>query len=520
MRGERTQAERLDSEYAVAWFNYARRRQEIFEAARAEVPALQERVSNPFLGQQRTTLPDNSRKGSWDGQQEKQETQAAQQEQQSQDASNNAEGDVGPKTAQGLLKQASTTLENTQNRGVLSDGVVSPEDSGTGNQDAREALSVAEEGVPKAAEKVELDKLRGKPLRNDETGIDAEVNTNQAGKLVSEEAVKKSKANGFTREQHYALAAKIKALWKHAIQLSEYVDEGGGDGKTTIKRFAVPVLIGGKLNYATILAKESVKHGHRIYTLEVHAEKTLQGKLDKPLASKDGSVFIPTRSVSEIMGALNNIVKSFPPPVQESPLSLERSNPARVSFEGEAAEAGSALAKLKKPVSMPEVMTALAKVIETVGGKAKGMFRRGHLGSKNALGQYAPYSQVTRVDSHDNMRTAAHELAHAIDAALWGHYTHWQENTLELSDAARAELGQLGKDLYKNGEPHNGYHSEGFAEIMRLWLTDREQTKQKAPEFPKWFESEVLEMSGRLAKAMAEAQALAHRFLRQGASAG
>gem|GEM_PF-3916651 len=93
-----------------------------------------------------------------------------------------------------------------------------------------------------------------------------------------------------------------------------------------------------------------------------------------------------------------------------SPLSLDRPNAARVSFEGEAAEAGSALAKRKKPVSIPEVITALAKVIQTVGGKAKGMFRRGHLGSKNTLGQYDPYSQVTRVDSLDNMRTEAHEL--------------------------------------------------------------------------------------------------------------
>jgi len=135
---------------AVAWFNYARGRRQAWEAARAEVPALQERMSNPFLGQPRTTLPDNTRKSSWDGRQEKQETTSAQQEQQSQDASNNAEGDVGATTAQGLSNQASTTLARTQNRGVLGDVAVATEDSGAGEQTRQE-----KQIDPEVAEKIQ-----------------------------------------------------------------------------------------------------------------------------------------------------------------------------------------------------------------------------------------------------------------------------------------------------------------------------------------------------------------------------
>jgi len=54
-------------------------------------------------------------------------------------------------------------------------------------------------------------------------------------------------------------------------------------------------------------------------------------------------------------------------PVQGSPLRQGQPNAARVSYEGEAAEAGSALAKRKRPVSAWEVMGAIAKVVKPLG---------------------------------------------------------------------------------------------------------------------------------------------------------
>jgi len=504
------QAERLDSEYAVAWFNYARRRQEIFAAARAEVPVLQERMSNPFLGQRRTTLPDSTRKGAWTEERVVQQTISAQQEQQSQEAINNAEGDVGPKTAQGLSKQASTTLENTQNRGVLGD-VISSEVA----KKIQEVIDSADNSKELPHKKATIGPVSARvvdiiraTLGIDVSGYQHSIDTNAVKHIFRGHGQENAKRER-EREQIPITAEDIQNI---PLVLT-FPDDVKHTGKT-----------GRGIEGITYWKRMS--DGMVIYVEEVHSQngelatKTLYKKEYPAENHAIANNRDPSSYVQDDSGDTGDVSQqSADVKPLGSPLSLDRPNAARVSFEGEAAEAGSALAKRKKPVSMPEVMTALAKVIETVGGKAKGMFRRGHLGSKNALGQYDPYSQVTRVDSHDNMRTAAHELAHAIDAALWGHYTHWQENTLELSDAARAELAQLGKDLYKNGEPHNGYHSEGFAEFMRLWLTDSEQAKQKAPEFTKWFESEVLDKSPRMAKVMAEAQALAHRFLRQGASA-
>lgn len=127
--------------------------------------------------------------------------------------------------------------------------------------------------------KAALKALAGKPLHNDETGIDAQINAVQANKIVSNEAVRKSINNGFSSKEHNAAAAIIDRLWKYATLGKSAPDRNNDPNIASIKRFVSPVFFGNKSAYAYITAKESVEHGHRIYSLELEKLEALTGKL-------------------------------------------------------------------------------------------------------------------------------------------------------------------------------------------------------------------------------------------------
>ena len=151
-----------------------------------------------------------------------------------------------------------------------------------------------------------LAELSGKELLNLETGIVAQINSRQANKLISGAAADKSAANGFTFGQHNAAAAKIAVLWKYASLVSEGPDRSGDPNIQSIKRFVVPISLCGETRVAWILAKESVEHGHRIYTLELQEIKTLRGTLDTLESNTEKRT--PARSVGQNLSSLEQNV--------------------------------------------------------------------------------------------------------------------------------------------------------------------------------------------------------------------
>lgn len=117
--------------------------------------------------------------------------------------------------------------------------------------------------------------LAGHDLLNDETKITAQVNSPQRGKLSSDEALDKSIANGFTKEEHYGAVAEIDKLYKNAILRFERDDEFGDPNVLSIRRFVAPIKIKNKPNaYAKLTLKESLDKSQtnkRIYTVELHS---------------------------------------------------------------------------------------------------------------------------------------------------------------------------------------------------------------------------------------------------------
>ena len=132
-----------------------------------------------------------------------------------------------------------------------------------------------EEGLPLAEARLAIDMMRGCKFTNRATGISAQLSSSAKGKLISNKATGKSKANGFTREQHNAIAAKVGDLFEIARLMVSRPDRNGDANILSIKRFAVNVFFGNREAVAWITVKESRQHGNHIYSVEAIKVETL-----------------------------------------------------------------------------------------------------------------------------------------------------------------------------------------------------------------------------------------------------
>ena len=59
-------------------------------------------------------------------------------------------------------------------------------------------------------------------IKNISTGIEANLSKKSLDKMTSAKALEKSKNNGFTLDEHFELAAKIKPLYESAILVTAH----------------------------------------------------------------------------------------------------------------------------------------------------------------------------------------------------------------------------------------------------------------------------------------------------------
>lgn len=144
------------------------------------------------------------------------------------------------------------------------------------------------------------------PFENDETGIHAEINNRQRGKITSGKAQRKSGASGFSTGVHNYVAAHIRQLFKHAIHVGDYKDRKASADIIAIKRFVCPVKIQGVDAFAYMTVKELKEHGHKIYTLELDTIERLGGNLDEHFEE----MLNPAPS-KEILARVNELRKTY-----------------------------------------------------------------------------------------------------------------------------------------------------------------------------------------------------------------
>lgn len=124
-----------------------------------------------------------------------------------------------------------------------------------------------------------LKSIAGKDLKNIDTGIEAQINTNQYNKLVSNTAAQKSENNGFSREEHFEALANIEELFQNAVLLEKTDDLKNNDPNVKIYRFASPFVVDNEIADALLTVKESIdSDSKKIYSLELTEIKMLSEK--------------------------------------------------------------------------------------------------------------------------------------------------------------------------------------------------------------------------------------------------
>ena len=151
--------------------------------------------------------------------------------------------------------------------------------------------------------------------------------------------------------------------------------------------------------------------------------------------------------------------------------------------------------RLEKPAgavettSAPEVIESLSFVVQAFGGKTP--IRIGRFKHK-ALGIFKQKEEVIRVKAANDITTATHEVGHAIEKHVFGWVKGSPWKNPNVNSTIQKELSKLGHILYGETQPAAGYKREGFAEFVRLWVTNRAQAERQAPEMFKWFQNEFL----------------------------
>lgn len=131
------------------------------------------------------------------------------------------------------------------------------------------------------------------------------------------------------------------------------------------------------------------------------------------------------------------------------------------------AEAGS-VADLPAPIRREHIIKDFANALGTTAyeGRVKG---------KNRLGFFRPKNEETRIKKANDIEVAAHELAHLIDSRVPELSNAWRSDK-----ALREELKSVSYD--QTSVP------EGFAESVRLWMTQPETLEARAPKAAAWLD--------------------------------
>jgi len=124
-----------------------------------------------------------------------------------------------------------------------------------------------------------------------------------------------------------------------------------------------------------------------------------------------------------------------------------------------------------KPIRREDIIVPFAKDLGA-------SIYSGRVKMKNALGFFRRGNEEVRIKRHADLEVTAHEMAHLIDARVPALSREWRNNT-----ALRKELKSVSYD--QNSVP------EGWAESVRLWMTQPDVLQQRAPMVFNWIEGFV-----------------------------
>lgn len=144
--------------------------------------------------------------------------------------------------------------------------------------------------------------------------------------------------------------------------------------------------------------------------------------------------------------------RGIPPP----PAPGSQSNPTLdPGYEPESIGAGVA-----DPISRQEIVDKFRELFsDEVAIRGANTTRIG----KNYAGHYEPDTGIIRTKNPVSLRTIPHELGHYIEDVA-------KRTGVLRMNSVRRDLEALGKELYGDKKPPNGYESEGVAELVKYYL--------------------------------------------------
>ncbi len=121
-----------------------------------------------------------------------------------------------------------------------------------------------------------------------------------------------------------------------------------------------------------------------------------------------------------------------------------------------------------EPIRREDILIPFLKALDT-------SLYEGRVQGKKRLGFFRPSNEEVRIKRHADLETAAHEMAHLMDKRVPEIRKAWENDTTMAK-----ELKAISYDA--------GKVYEGFAEGVRLWMTQPDVLEAKAPRFAKWFD--------------------------------
>lgn len=154
---------------------------------------------------------------------------------------------------------------------------------------------------------------------------------------------------------------------------------------------------------------------------------------------------------AEIQPKAGKVQKSWAPGANYAPLIDDAASPAGAKT----------VADMPAPIRRENIIKDFTKALDST-------IYQGRVKMKNALGFFRPGVEEVRIKKFNDIEVASHEMAHLID-----HRVPELAQTMKTDKALAAELRSVSYDQRNI--------AEGFAEGMRLWMTQPEALQARAP---------------------------------------
>lgn len=189
-----------------------------------------------------------------------------------------------------------------------------------------------------------------------------------------------------------------------------------------------------------------------------------------PLADTLDRPDMPNKATAESAMPNEGTVNSFAPGANYVGFLDDSPRPGDAMSAPDATQAPKSGARAE-PLRREDILIDFSKALDT------GIYE-GRVTKKGVMGFFRPAREEVRIKRHADLETAAHEMAHLIDARVPEVRQSWKEGA--DAKAITKELKGLSYDQSKV--------YEGFAEFVRHYMTQPDVAQVKAPTFYKWFE--------------------------------